>query len=104
MIKKQELKFHSGRIGSAIAVRVAPRASKNEITEVMQDGTIKIKLTSPPVEGKANQALVEFLSELLEVSQSRIEIVSGISGRKKLIAIEGLDAETVHKKIIEKIG
>lgn len=102
MVNK-ESKFHDGRFGSAIAVRVTPRASKNEISGVMQDGTIKIKLTAPPVEGKANQALVEFLSELLGVAQSKIEIVSGSTGRKKLIAIEGLDAEAAQKKIIGKI-
>lgn len=103
MFNKKEPKFHHGRIGSAITVRVSPRASKNEISGIMQDGTIKIKLTSPPVEGKANQALVEFLSELLGIPKSKIEIVSGSSGRIKLIAIEGLDAETAQKQIMEII-
>lgn len=103
MLNKKDPQFHSGRFGSAITVRVTPRASKNEISEVMQDGTIKIKLTSPPVEGKANRALIEFLSELLAIPQSKIEIVSGSTGRKKLIVIEGLDAEAVQKRIVEKI-
>ncbi len=103
MVIQREPKFHSGRFGSAIAVRVIPRAHKNEISEVMKDGTIKIKLTSPPIDGKANQALIEFLSELLGIPQSKIEIVSGSTNRNKLIAIVGLDAETLQKRIIEKI-
>ncbi|NMC12126.1 MAG: DUF167 domain-containing protein, partial [Chloroflexi bacterium] len=49
----REYKFHSGRFGAAIAVRVIPRARKNEISTIMQDGAIKIKLTAPPVGGKA---------------------------------------------------
>ncbi len=99
----REFKFHSGRFGAAIAVRVSPRASKNEISEIMKDGTIKIKLTTPPVDGKANQALIEFLSELLGIPPSKFEIVMGSTNRNKLIAIEGIDAEMLQKRITELI-
>lgn len=104
MFIKKYHKFHDGRFGSAITVRVIPRASKNEISAVMADGTLKIKLTAPPVEGQANQALVEFLSETLGITKSKIEIVSGSTSRKKLIAIEGVEAETLQKLIVEKLA
>jgi uncharacterized protein (TIGR00251 family) len=101
MVVTRDFKFHSGRFGSAIAVRVTPRASKNEVCEVMKDGTIKIKLMSPPVEGKANQALIDYLSEILKIPPSKFEIVLGSTNRNKLIAIEGIDAETLQKRISE---
>jgi uncharacterized protein (TIGR00251 family) len=83
---------------------VTPRARKNEIVEVLSDGTLKIRLTAPPVEGKANQALVEFLAEVLEVPRSRLEIVAGESGRDKLVSVIGLDAETVQARILRHLA
>jgi len=69
----------------------------------MRDGTIKIKLTAPPVEGKANQALVEFLSEVLDIPRSKIDIVAGSNSREKLISILDLDAETVQARILKHL-
>jgi uncharacterized protein (TIGR00251 family) len=96
--------LHSGQIGAALAIRVTPRASKNEIAEIMSDGTIRIRLTAPPVEGKANAALVDFLSEILNVPRSKIDIVAGMSGRDKLVSILDLDAETVHERVINHLA
>lgn len=87
-----------------MAVRVTPRASKNEIVEVLNDGTVKVHLTAPPVEGKANEALVKFLSEVLGVAPSRIEVVAGANGRDKLISVLEMDSATVHKKIVNHIS
>ncbi len=56
------------------------------------------------MEGKANEALVEFLSEVLEVPRSRIEIVAGQTGRDKLVSILDLDAQTVHERILREAG
>ena len=55
-------KFSDGKKGSALPVRVTPRASKNEIVEVLSDQTVKIRLTAPPVEGKANVELIKNIS------------------------------------------
>lgn len=96
--------LHDGKKGAALAIRVTPRASHNEIIEIQNDGTVKIRLTAPPVEGKANQALIEFLSEVLEVPRSRIEIVAGTGGRDKLVSILDLDANTVHQRILMHIA
>ena len=92
--------LHNGHKGAALAIRVTPRSSKNEITEIMNDGTIRIRLTAPPVEGRANEALVTFLAEVLDIPKSRIEIVAGEAGRDKLVSVLGMDAESVHSKIL----
>ena len=95
--------FHHGTTGAAITVRVSPRANRNEVTDVMTDGTIKIRLTAPPVEGQANAALIHFLADLLGVSATKIEIVAGQTGKEKLVAISGLDPQTVQDKILAAI-
>jgi uncharacterized protein len=81
-----------------ITVQVQPRASRNEVAGFI-DGVLKVKIAAPPVEGKANKKLVEFLSECLGVSKSRLNIVKGEKGRNKVIAIEGLGWEEVVKRL-----
>jgi uncharacterized protein (TIGR00251 family) len=100
----KEYNLHNGKRGSAIAVRVTPRASNNEVAEILHDGTIRIRLTAPPVEGKANQELAKFLSDILGVPKSNIEIVAGQSGRDKLVSILDMDAETAHQKILAHLA
>jgi uncharacterized protein (TIGR00251 family) len=100
---QRNYKLHDGKKGAAIAVRVTPRASKNQIVGAMSDGTIKVRITAAANEGQANQELVEFLSDVLGVAKSRIEIVAGETGKDKLISVLDLDAETLHKKIVENI-
>lgn len=96
--------LHDGKKGSALAIRVTPRASRNEIVEVQSNGTVRIRLTASPVEGKANQALIDFLADILDVPRSRIEIVAGHGGRDKLVSILDLDADTVHQRILTHIA
>ncbi len=103
-MSSRKYQLHDGMKGAALAVRVTPRASRNEIVEVLTDGTVKVRLTAPPVEGKANDALVDFLSNVLEVPPSRIEIVAGSTGRDKLVSIIDMDAETVHAKILQHLS
>lgn len=100
----RQFHLHSGQKGSALAIRVTPRASRNEIAGILSDGTVKIRLTSPPVEGKANDALINFLADVLDVPKSRIDIVAGETGRDKLVSILDLDARTVHERIIKKMA
>lgn len=103
-MKKRSFHLHDGKHGAALAVRVTPRASKNEIVEVLNDGTVKIRVTAAPVEGEANEALLKFLAEILEVPVSNLEVVAGANGRDKLISVLNMDAEAVHKKIIQHLG
>ena len=75
--------------GVQFAVRVIPGASKNEVAGI-QDGALKIKLTAPPVEGKANKACVDFLARLLGIRRSALAIASGEKSRKKTVAVDGI--------------
>jgi len=100
---KRSFRLHDGKVGSALAVRVTPRASHNEVVEVMSDGTVRIRITASPVDGEANEKLVSFLAEVLNVPKSRLEIVAGLSGRDKLISVLDMDATTVHKRIVEHL-
>src|SRR5574342_856982 len=72
-----------------LSIRIQPRASKNEITQ-MENGKIKIRLTAPPVDGAANEALIRFLAEMLLVTRSQVEIVSGHTSREKMVRISGV--------------
>ncbi|MCS7011412.1 MAG: DUF167 domain-containing protein [Anaerolineales bacterium] len=103
-MKKRSFRLHDGKHGAALAVRVTPRASRNEIVEVLSDGTIKIHVTAPPVGGEANEAVLKFLAEVLETPVSNLEVVAGANGRDKLISVLNMDAEVVHKKIIQHLG
>jgi uncharacterized protein (TIGR00251 family) len=81
-------------ISATVSVRIQPRSSKNGVTR-MEDGSLKIRLTAPPVDGAANEALVKFLSETLSVSKSHVEIVSGHTSREKRISISGMSEADV---------
>jgi len=80
--------------GITISVRIQPRASKNGVSR-MQDGSLRIRLTAPPVDGAANEALVKFLSDAFSVSKSQVEILSGHTSREKRVKISGKCEEDV---------
>jgi len=92
-----EIKDNPG--GVTFAVRVLPRSSRNEVVGE-SEGVLRIKLTSPPVDGAANKTLVQFLSDKLDVSKSRITIVTGQTGRSKVIAVSGVS----KAEMLEKLG
>ena len=100
----RKYRLHDGKKGAALAVRVTPRASRNEVAEILSDGTVKIRLTAPPVEGKANEALVAYLAKILDVAESQIEIVAGATGRDKLVSILDMDAQMVHNRLIQNLA
>lgn len=70
-----------------IAVRVIPRAKKTDFAGVYADG-VKIKISAPPLDGKANEELVKFLSKKLSVSRSSVRVASGLTSRDKIIEID----------------
>lgn len=73
-------------------LHVKPGARKNQLS-VLPDGTIKVKIAAPPVDGKANEALVEFLAEVFEVSKSSVELLKGEAGRHKKVSIHKKEEE-----------
>lgn len=100
----RKFQMHDGQKGSALAVRVTPRASRNEIVEILDDGTVKVRLAAAPADDEANAALLEFLSEILGVPKTKLDIVAGAAGRDKLIAVVDMDVETAHSRIVAHIG
>ena len=95
----RKFRLHDGKHGAALTIRVTPRARKTEIGELMADGTLRIRVQQPPVEGKANDALIEFLSDMLGVRKNRIEIVAGARGLDKIVSILDLTAQEVQQRI-----
>lgn len=93
------LKVREDGEGIIFAVRVQPRSSKNEICGIYGDA-IKIKLTSPPVEGEANEGLIKFLAGILKISKRQIEIIGGHKSRTKSIKITGVTKEKVADLLI----
>ncbi|MFH1263959.1 MAG: DUF167 domain-containing protein [Pseudomonadota bacterium] len=80
-----------------LSIRVVPRASKNEIVGV-QDGVWKIRLTAPPVDNAANEVLVKFLAQILDLPKRSVSIVSGDRGRSKVIEISGRSELEITEK------
>jgi uncharacterized protein len=101
MDRKYEL--HSGQRGSALGVRVTPRASQNQIVGVLNDSTVKVHLVCGPSDEEINIELLSFLAEVLGVPKSRIEIVAGENGRDKLVSVLDMDVETTHQRVLAHI-
>jgi uncharacterized protein len=85
--------------GVSFKVRVQPRASRTAITGVLGDEILKIALAAPPVEGRANEALVRFLAEFFDVPPSAIEIVSGGQSRSKVLRVAGVSVAHVRARL-----
>jgi uncharacterized protein (TIGR00251 family) len=84
--------------GTLLAVKVQPRASKNEIGGVLGD-ELKIKVTAPPVDAAANQALIELLAEKLGCSRGKVELIRGQTSRHKTIMLHGFKPAEVSEKL-----
>jgi uncharacterized protein len=84
--------------GVTFAVKVHPRAKKNAITGELGDA-LKVSLTSPPEEGRANEACIEFLAKLLKVPRCSVTIASGQTRRGKVVRVSGLSAEGLRSKM-----
>ena len=88
---------------ASFAVRVHPRAKSNAITGEVGDA-LKLSLTAPPVDGKANDACIEFFAKLLEVPRSSVTIAAGHSSRNKVIRVAGLSAEEIRQRLTNRQG
>jgi uncharacterized protein len=89
--------------GTLLSVKLQPRASKNEIGEPLGD-ELKIKVTAPPVDAAANQALVEFLADKLDCSRGKVELTRGHTSRHKTLKLHGFQPEEVLKKLAAGAG
>ncbi|MDP9263265.1 MAG: DUF167 domain-containing protein [Acidobacteriota bacterium] len=84
--------------GATFAVRVHPRARKNAVTGVLGKA-LKLSLTAPPAEGRANHACIEFLAEVLRLPRSSVTIAAGHASRNKVVRVSGLAASAVAERI-----
>jgi uncharacterized protein (TIGR00251 family) len=87
----------SGSVVS-FAVKVNPRAKKNAITGELENA-LKVSLTAPPVDGRANEACIEFFAKLLKVPRSSVTIASGRSTRNKVVRIVGVNRQYVQDRL-----
>lgn len=84
--------------GATFQVKVHPRAKKNEITGEVGEA-LKLSLTTPAIEGRANEACIRFLSKLLNVPRSSVTIAAGESSRNKVIRVAGLTAAQARERL-----
>jgi uncharacterized protein len=80
-------------------VLVAPRASRNRVIAI-HDDRVKIQLTAPPVDGQANDALLRFLADELDVSRAQLEIVGGATSRRKTVRLASIPAHKVLLRLL----
>jgi hypothetical protein len=84
--------------GVTFPIRVQPRASCCECAGV-QDGAVRLKITAPPVEGRANEACIRLLAEALNLRKRQITILSGLKSRNKVVAVAGLSAAALRERL-----
>lgn len=97
------LKIAKTNTGATFRVRVQAGASKSEIVGV-QENALKVRISAPPVQGKANKVLMDFLAKELGVKKSKVEIVSGHTSRIKTIKIIGEGTEKILQELIDNIS
>ena len=90
--------IHENNAGISFAVKVHPRAKREGIVGEMGDA-LKLAIKAPPVEGRANEACIEFLAKLLKVPRSSVTIASGESSRNKVVRISGVTAEQLRRHL-----
>ena len=90
--------IHESNAGVSFAVKVHPRAKHDAITGEMGDA-LKLALKAPPVEGRANEACIEFFAKLLKVPRSSVTIASGATSRLKVVRISGITAGQLRRHL-----
>ncbi|WII70617.1 DUF167 family protein [Bdellovibrio sp. 22V] len=82
--------------GVRLHLFIQPKASKNEVVGP-HNGELKVKITAPPIDGRANEGLIEFLSDLFDVPKRNITLVKGDTGRHKTVDVLGIDVSAVQE-------
>jgi hypothetical protein len=90
--------IHQHESSVAFHIRIHPRAKKNAITGEVGDA-LKVSLTAPPIDGRANEGCIEFFAKFLKVPRTSVTIASGQSSRNKVIRVVGLSAEQVRERL-----
>ena len=90
--------IQDGPTGAVVRIRVTPNGRRNEIQGVV-DQLLKIRLRAPPVEGKANQALREYLAEIWDLSPGSVTLMRGDKSRIKMVHLRGCSANDIRKRL-----
>ena len=98
----QSLAVHADGTGSRFAVRVQPRAGHDAIVGT-RAGALKVRLAAPPVDGKANAALLRCLADALDVPRADVTLRSGTTGRDKVVAVAGMSPEALRRRLAELV-
>lgn len=96
---KRRFRLHDGQQGAALTVRVTPRARRDEVAGILEDGTLRVRVSAPPAEGRANAALLAFLAKVLGVRKNRLEIVAGEKGLDKIVSVLDMSSREVEARI-----
>lgn len=99
----REFRITNAQHGAAFTVRVVTRSSGVELAGVQDDGSLKIRLTESPADGRANVQLIDFLAELLDVDVSQIEIVAGEDKPNKIISIEDVSPALIEERLMQRL-
>ena len=95
--------IHDTAAGATFAVKVHPRAKKNAITGTLGDA-LKLSLTAPPAEGRANDACTDFLAEVLRLPRSSVTIAAGHASRNKVVRVAGMTASALEQRVAELLA
>ena len=87
-------KGEPGKLSALFTVRVQPKASRNEV-RLEPDGRVRVALMAPPVDGKANEALIAYLADCLDLPRRQLTLVRGETSRDKVVFVEGMAQESV---------
>ena len=87
-------------LGATFSIRVQPRAARTAISGTVGDA-LKVSVSAPPLDGRANAAVVEFFSEVLSVPRSAVQVVAGERSRNKIVRIAGCSGAEVQRKLRE---
>jgi hypothetical protein len=97
------IRIHQQGDAVTFAVKVHPRARREGICGMVGDA-LKLDLTAPPVEGRANEACIRFFAELFEVPRSAVTIASGASSRNKVVRVTGVSVDSVNRDLEAALG
>jgi uncharacterized protein (TIGR00251 family) len=92
--------------GASFAVRVHPRAKKTAITGILGEGadtTLKVALAAPPVDGRANETLIDYFSDFFEVPRAAVSIISGAQSRTKVLRVSGVSAAELARMLAPRV-
>ena len=96
-----QLRINPYKSGIRFSAIIQPRSTQNEVLGI-HNNSLKIRLTSPPVDGAANKTCVKFLAKSLGVSRSKIRIVAGLNNKNKTIEIDDIDESSFRNKLTTK--